>query len=185
MRVTIIFFIALFCQNSVAQKIKTDKPDFEATILKQGVYFLGEQKTSLKKFRKVFKEHSKSTDEMYIRLYLEDGVEYNYIEKFRKTFQKLNGDITLEFADLDPNSKSISVTGSVKDEFGIGLENISIIAKGTKRGTVTSKNGDFSLVIPTSMESLVIHHKDYSKIEVPYNDLVSMNLRDLSFTLIK
>jgi len=185
MRTLLILFVALFSQNLVAQNTSKEKPDFEATILKEGIYFLGDQQASLKMFKKVFKERSKSTDEMYIRLYLEDGVEYNYIEKFRKTFQKMNGDIILEFADLDPKSKSISVTGSVKDEFGNGLENISIIAKGTSRGTTTSKNGNFSLVIPSSMESLVVHHKDYRKIEVPYNELVSMNLRDLSFTLIK
>jgi hypothetical protein len=183
MKTLFTFLVVLFCQSLAAQDIVSSKPDFEATILKEGTYFLGDQKSSLKHFRKVFKEQVKTDDELYIRLYLEKGVEYNYIEKFRKTFQKLTDNYVLEFADLEPGSTSFSVKGEVKDEFGNGLQNISIIAKGTRIGTVTRENGHFSLVIPSSMKSLVIHHKGHGKIEVPYNELLSMNLSNLSFTL--
>jgi hypothetical protein len=94
-------------------------------------------------------------------------------------------DIILEFIDLEPNSTSLSITGSVKDEFGNGLKNIAIIAKGTRIGTNTSENGNFSLMLPASTRSLVIYQKDFEKIEIPYNDLVSMDLKNLSFTLSK
>jgi hypothetical protein len=170
-----------------SQKITTDKPDVEATILEEGIYFLGDKKTSLRKIKKVLRDHAERNDDLYIRLYIENGVEYNYIEKFRRTFPKMSNenDIILEFIDLEPNSTSLSITGSVKDEFGNGLKNIAIIAKGTRIGTNTSENGNFSLMLPASTRSLVIYQKDFEKIEIPYNDLVSMDLKNLSFTLSK
>jgi len=185
MRLSLAFFILLLTQGLVAQNVATDEPDFDVTIFKNGTYMLGDQQTSLKRIKKVFRDYNRQHNEMYVILYLENGVEYNFIEKFKNTLKKLDGDIVMEFADLDPSSISLSISGSIKDEFGNGLRNVSVIAKGSRKGMVTSENGSFNLTFPSTMKSLVIQHRDYRKIEVPYNDLLSMNLSNLDFTLRK
>ena len=48
-----------------------------------------------------------------------------------------------------------TVTGTVTDEKGAPLPNVSIIIKGTKSGTVTKPDGTYSLVVPSGNRTLV------------------------------
>ncbi|WP_372948056.1 SusC/RagA family TonB-linked outer membrane protein [Mariniphaga sp.] len=49
---------------------------------------------------------------------------------------------------------SRNITGKVTDENGVGLPGVSIVVKGTTRGTVSDTNGDFTLSVPEDAEAL-------------------------------
>jgi TonB-linked SusC/RagA family outer membrane protein len=48
-----------------------------------------------------------------------------------------------------------TITGNVTDENGTPLSGVSVAAKGTKIGTTTNPNGDFSLTVPANSRTLV------------------------------
>lgn len=58
------------------------------------------------------------------------------------------------------------VSGSVKDEKGEGLPGVSVIVKGTSRGTTTDLNGAFNISVPNSDAILVLSFVGYLNQEV-------------------
>ena len=58
-----------------------------------------------------------------------------------------------------------TVTGTVTDEFDIGLPGVSILVKGTTTGTATDIDGKYTLEIPNDQAVLVFSFIGYSKIE--------------------
>ena len=53
------------------------------------------------------------------------------------------------------NFADITIKGIVTDEKGEKLPGVSVIVKGTTRGTTTASNGDFSISIPDNKATLV------------------------------
>src|SRR5690606_17434488 len=51
--------------------------------------------------------------------------------------------------------QEISIKGTVKDENGDTLPGVSVLIKGTKNGTVTDGNGNFSIDVPSTTSVLV------------------------------
>jgi len=51
----------------------------------------------------------------------------------------------------------VTITGIVTDEVGAGLPGVSVIIKGTQRGTNTNTEGRFSLNVPDKGTVLVFH----------------------------
>ncbi|HEV7350294.1 TonB-dependent receptor [Telluribacter sp.] len=62
------------------------------------------------------------------------------------------------------------ITGRVTDETNTGLPGVSIIVKGTSRGTTTNVNGDFDLNVPENNPVLVISFVGYLTQEIVVGD---------------
>ncbi|MEO8404070.1 MAG: SusC/RagA family TonB-linked outer membrane protein [Chitinophagaceae bacterium] len=58
-----------------------------------------------------------------------------------------------------------SITGTVKDEKGNALPNVSVTIKGTRSGTVSDVDGHFSLTAPASAKTLVFSSVDMGVLE--------------------
>ncbi|HSF52399.1 MAG TPA: TonB-dependent receptor [Algoriphagus sp.] len=58
-----------------------------------------------------------------------------------------------------------TVTGTVLDEFGVGLPGVSILVKGTTTGTATDIDGKYSLSVPNDQATLVFSFIGYAAIE--------------------
>ncbi|GMQ30980.1 TonB-dependent receptor [Algoriphagus confluentis] len=58
-----------------------------------------------------------------------------------------------------------TVTGTVLDEYGVGLPGVSILVKGTTTGTATDIDGKYSLNVPNDQATLVFSFIGYSSIE--------------------
>ena len=58
-----------------------------------------------------------------------------------------------------------TVTGTVLDEYGMGLPGVSILVKGTTTGTATDIDGKYSLSVPNDQASLVFSFIGYTTIE--------------------
>lgn len=58
-----------------------------------------------------------------------------------------------------------TVSGTVLDEFGLGLPGVSVLVKGTTTGTATDIDGKFSLNVPNDQATLVFSFIGYATIE--------------------
>jgi TonB-linked SusC/RagA family outer membrane protein len=72
-----------------------------------------------------------------------------------------------------------TVTGTIKDENGIGISGASITVKGTKLGTTSRESGSFMLSVPSDATTLVISSVGYlqQEISIASNNLVDVQLR--------
>lgn len=61
----------------------------------------------------------------------------------------------------------LDVTGTVSDEKGEGLPGVSILIKGTQRGTNTDGNGQFRISVPNQSAVLVFSYVGYLTQEIP------------------
>jgi len=75
-----------------------------------------------------------------------------------------------------------TVSGRVTDEKGNPVEGISVVVKGTKSGTTTDKNGDFSIKVSDINATLIFSGVGYYK-EVPANNASSVTLESSSIVL--
>tara|TARA_R100000501_G_C2603528_1_gene99959 strand:- start:28 stop:294 length:267 start_codon:yes stop_codon:yes gene_type:complete len=55
------------------------------------------------------------------------------------------------------------VTGTVLDEYDVGLPGVSVLVKGTTTGTATDIDGKFSLNVPNDQAVLVFSFIGYAK----------------------
>jgi len=58
-----------------------------------------------------------------------------------------------------------TVTGTVLDEYGVGLPGVSVLVKGTTTGTATDIDGKFSLNVANDQSSLVFSFIGYTTVE--------------------
>lgn len=82
-----------------------------------------------------------------------------------------------------PNSVSLQereVTGMVKDPMGQPLPGVTILLKGTKKGTSTDFDGNYSLKVPTNGGVLVFSYVGFSTIEkqVSGQDVIDVTLEE-------
>ncbi|RRB02245.1 TonB-dependent receptor [Larkinella rosea] len=88
-----------------------------------------------------------------------------------------------------PNAKSSSsessglvqpaeetITGTIADEKGEGLPGVSIIVKGTQRGTTTDGNGQFRIQVPDKAAVLVFSYVGYLTQEIPVGTKTVLNV---------
>jgi TonB-linked SusC/RagA family outer membrane protein len=69
-----------------------------------------------------------------------------------------------------------AVTGKVTDEKGSGLPGVSVVVKGTQRGTSTNGEGDFQLDVPDEKAILVFSFVGYKTQEVTVGEQSKVNL---------
>ena len=71
------------------------------------------------------------------------------------------------------------VTGKIVDDKGAPLSSVSILVKGTSRGTTTDQNGVFTITVPDDNAVLIVSYVGYQTKEVTVG-----NQADLSITLV-
>lgn len=67
---------------------------------------------------------------------------------------------------IQSSNNEQKITGTVTEESGAGLPGVSVIIKGTQRGTTTDENGKFSLVVPDEKTILVFSFVGYLSKEI-------------------
>src|SRR5690606_35531988 len=73
-----------------------------------------------------------------------------------------------------------SVTGTVTDDKGQPLPNVSVMVKGTNVGTVTAQDGTFSLVVPATGKVLVFTSVGMTPQEISINNQTSFKVTVIS-----
>lgn len=73
-------------------------------------------------------------------------------------------------------AQSIQVKGKVTDENGAGLQGVSVLAKGTSKGTSTDASGNFSLSVSNPNGTLVVSSVGFGSQEVAINRRSTVNL---------
>lgn len=68
------------------------------------------------------------------------------------------------------------VSGTVNDETGSGLPGVSVVIKGTTRGTTTNSDGKFQLDVPSDNTTLVFSFVGYASKEVEVGTQSTINL---------
>lgn len=67
-------------------------------------------------------------------------------------------------------AQEFPITGNVKDgATGMTVPGATILVKGTSNGTTTDMDGNFSLMIPSSNDTLLVSYIGYDGIEIPVN----------------
>ncbi len=71
-----------------------------------------------------------------------------------------------------------TVTGTVLDEYGVGLPGVSILVKGTTTGTATDIDGKYSLNVPNDQATLVFSFIGYTALEqvVGSRSVINVNM---------
>uniref|UniRef100_UPI003B3BE694 SusC/RagA family TonB-linked outer membrane protein n=1 Tax=Spirosoma sp. TaxID=1899569 RepID=UPI003B3BE694 len=69
------------------------------------------------------------------------------------------------------------VSGKITDEKGDGLPGVSVVVKGTTRGTTTDANGQFKLNVPNGKAVLIVSFVGYVRQEIEVNDREVVNVR--------
>ena len=88
--------------------------------------------------------------------------------------KKLSLLFTFLAAVLFASAQDNTVTGTVTNSAGKGIEGINILLKGTRRGTVTRSDGSFSITATSG--TLVVSGIGYVQQEVPINGQTSINI---------
>ena len=88
------------------------------------------------------------------------------LSMFMKKFYKiLSVCLTLLVLSVSAAYAQKTVTGTVLDEFGMGLPGVSILVKGTTTGTATNIDGKYSLNVPNDQATLVFSFIGYTTAE--------------------
>lgn len=91
---------------------------------------------------------------------------------------KLEGNnlVALMAKEAEKQVSAKRITGNVTDEFGIPVIGATVITKGSKVGTISNYNGDFSLEADPN-ETLVISSVGYTGQEVRLNNQSTVNIK--------
>ena len=68
------------------------------------------------------------------------------------------------------------VTGVVKDVGGITLPGVSVLQKGTTRGTSTDFDGNYAIELTSGQKTLVFSYLGFKKVEIPVNGKKVINV---------
>lgn len=63
-------------------------------------------------------------------------------------------------------SQNRTISGKVRDDKGVPLDNVSILVKGTSIGTTTNADGDFTLSVPTTAKTLIFSRVNMTSSEI-------------------
>lgn len=70
----------------------------------------------------------------------------------------------------------INVRGKVVDSTGETLIGVNVLVKDTRQGTITDRNGDYVISVPTATSTLVFSYVGYTGLEVPLNGRTVVNV---------
>lgn len=87
--------------------------------------------------------------------------------------------LTAQYSAAQPQAArqaDVTVQGTVVDENGEGLPGVTVVLRGTNRGTATDVNGNFSIAVPESGAVLVLSYIGYETQEVPVGNQTNLNI---------
>ncbi|WP_198424826.1 SusC/RagA family TonB-linked outer membrane protein [Spirosoma endbachense] len=76
----------------------------------------------------------------------------------------------------DEQSTDRAISGTVADETGVGLPGVSVLVKGTQRGTVTDKDGAYRLSVPDGVATLTFSFVGYVSQDVTVSNQTVVNI---------
>jgi TonB-linked SusC/RagA family outer membrane protein len=91
------------------------------------------------------------------------------------TYKRLENNL-IAIRSEDPQEQENRITGRVTGESGEPLSGVSIVIKGTARGTTTDNNGSFTLVVPNNA-TLVISFIGYIDQEVAVGNKTTIDVK--------
>jgi len=97
----------------------------------------------------------------------------NYIVLLKETSQLESTTVLIKTIQTD----DLIVTGTITDDKGGTLPGVSILLKGTQRGTVTDGKGAFRLAVPTNSAVLVFSFVGYINQEVVIGNRTTLEIR--------
>ena len=71
---------------------------------------------------------------------------------------------------------AIDITGKISDEAGVGIPGVTVLEKGTKNGTVTNVEGQFTLKVANTNSTLVFSSVGFSNQEVKVGNTTNFNI---------
>lgn len=69
------------------------------------------------------------------------------------------------------------IKGTVTDESGLGLPGVSVLVKGTNKGTITGVDGGYTLVVPNNNAVLVFSFVGYESQEIAIGNQTSVDVK--------
>lgn len=102
----------------------------------------------------------------------------------KKTFKKRNPSLVLKlllfllfsgFTSINSVAQE-RITGVVTDVDGITLPSVTILQKGTTRGTVTDFDGKYSLALASGEKILVFSYLGFKTVEIPVDGKTTINI---------
>jgi TonB-linked SusC/RagA family outer membrane protein len=73
-------------------------------------------------------------------------------------------------------AQTVTITGKVVDDKGAGIANASVQIKGAKGGTITGKDGSFTIKVPQNAKTLVISSINFASQEIAIAGKTSVNV---------
>lgn len=103
----------------------------------------------------------------------------------KKVYKILSVGLTLLVLSAGAVMAQKKVTGTVLDEYGVGLPGVSILVKGSTTGTATDIDGKYSLNVPNDQATLVFSFIGYASVEqvVGARSVIDVNMQPDERTL--
>ena len=107
----------------------------------------------------------------------------------KKNFKRILLPLCILFFSITSMAQNKTVTGKVLNNKGEAVIDASVIAKGTKIGTTSDNNGEFSLSVPVTVNKLVISAINYEDKEVvtslnPLHIILETLVKDLTEVVV-
>jgi TonB-linked SusC/RagA family outer membrane protein len=109
-----------------------------------------------------------------------------FLSPLNVSFRGIEDGIVLSLKDVDPDAKRAkmdvviaadqTIKGTITDEKGEKLPGVSIVIKGTTRGTTTNSNGEYSISVLDDKAVLVFSFIGYESQEVLIGNKANINL---------
>jgi iron complex outermembrane receptor protein len=77
---------------------------------------------------------------------------------------------------LEEQPTDRAISGTVADESGVGLPGVSVVVKGTQRGTVTDKDGAYRLTVPDGAATITFSFVGYVSQDVAVSSQAVVNV---------
>lgn len=85
--------------------------------------------------------------------------------------------LLLTLVSLATYAQDRTISGTITDDASNPLPGVSVLAKGTQKGTTTNTQGEYSLSVPGNSRSLVFSYIGYKTMEVAINNESSISLK--------
>ncbi len=89
---------------------------------------------------------------------------------------KSAGDEQINLPENSHSRQEINIRGTVKDDKGEALPGVSVMLKGSQRGTLTNTDGAFEISVPDENATLILSFVGYVNMEIIVGDQTSFNI---------
>jgi TonB-dependent starch-binding outer membrane protein SusC len=112
------------------------------------------------------------------KLLLLNSLRINPLLEQKSFIQKFTLLIAVTFLSfqLFATNLAIEISGKISDEAGVGIPGVTVLEKGTKNGTVTNVEGQFTLKVANTNSTLVFSSVGFSNQEVKVGTTTNFNI---------